>query len=198
MAVEPGQPKRAKSDPPTWRYLAAVMCALQGLTLIFLLYYGWAFADNLRALKDAGGICFPFGSTGDESIKAAYMFGRLDVLTLFFAFVGILLAFFALIGFGIFRREVIAQAREVVADLVPDEVRDNVGRLYPQGGRSDGGNLFTPADVPYDRVEPENETNETTGSTGHHPEPPNGGSGSSGTNRLRSWFTGLRDKILGW
>lgn len=185
-------------DASGWRYVAVTMCVLQAITAGFLVYFGWAYADNLSALKEAGDFCWPAGSAEDDSIRAAQMFGRLDVLTLVFALVAVTLGVFALVGFGVFRREVIGQARDVVAELVPDEVRRVYADNYKQPTSREGsGQLFTPSDVPYDKVAPEEEPNEVAGSASDNQGAPNASASASGEDRPGPWYRRLFDALLG-
>lgn len=193
-------PARA-TEPVGWRYLAALMVAIQILTLISAWYFWNVYSDNLAAIENADQLCFAPKTTEFESIRSAQMMGRLDVLTLIFGVVATTLGLFALTGFWIFRREVLGKASDVVADmvpeLVPDEVRIAVADIFrkPEAGEG-SGEMFTPEDVSYDsRVQPE-EVDEAPGTTPDHPEPSNDRPRAGRDDSPRSRLGRLRDWLL--
>ena len=86
--------------------------------------------------------------------------GRLDIINAMFAGFGIVLALAGFIGIWVFRREVLAEAKDEVARLVPDEVRRLNQQYFPRSPAGNGGQVYTPSDVPYISTEVRDQTNE--------------------------------------
>lgn len=102
------------------------------VTWLTLIWVAYVFGDNLAAIDAAGTVLFSGNSADFDSIQAAQMMGRLDMVALLLAMLGIIFALAGLFGFWIFRREAIHEARTVAEDVA----RKTANEFYGSG-RSD-------------------------------------------------------------
>jgi hypothetical protein len=93
-----------------------------------------AYGSNLDVISSAGAICYPSGKSFD-SIAAAQMIGRLDQVSFLMTMGGIFLAFFALGGFWMIRREAIDEACKVAAEAARE-----TAQKYYAGENKNGTN----------------------------------------------------------
>lgn len=120
--------RRKAVSSPGWRYSKAIGVAALVLNLAAINYFAWSYYDNLSAVSRLGRLCPTIGSNDFDSIRAAQAIGRLDVVTLLFGVVAIILAIAALLGFQIFRREALDEAR----DAAEREARTEAARIARQ------------------------------------------------------------------
>ncbi|MGE4313961.1 MAG: hypothetical protein AB7E85_06795 [Pseudobdellovibrionaceae bacterium] len=96
-----------------------------GIASFFFIY---AYFDNMNSVELSAPFCV--GNERDfDSIRAAQMIGRLDIVSLILTTGGIILAISAFFGFWVIRREVIAEAREEAGNAA----RDIANRYFQEG-----------------------------------------------------------------
>ena len=116
-----------------WQLLAGVALAINAALVLVITYFGLAYGSNLRKLESVGDVCFP--KTNFDSIRAAQMIGRLDLITFLLTAGGILFALFAFMGFWMIRREALDKAHEVAAE----EARRIAQDIYREEKRTPEG-----------------------------------------------------------
>lgn len=98
-----------------WRLLA-----LLGISSCFALaaavvWVALAYGSNLHKIEEGAQVCLA-GSRAYDSVAAAQMIGRLDLVSFLLTVGGLLLAVFALMGFWMIRREALDEAGRVARD----------------------------------------------------------------------------------
>lgn len=105
--------------------MALLICCVVGFALVF-----WS---NLQAIRSTQFVCLA-GRSQLDSIAAATMIGRLDVVSFALTMLGIFLAVFAVAGFWMIRRDVLDQVERIAAN----EARSYVQALYAIPEKMDG------------------------------------------------------------
>lgn len=122
-----------------WRLLALMAIAACAATSAAVVWVALAYGSNLRKIEQGAQVCLS-GERPFDSIAAAQMIGRLDLVSFLLTVGGILLAVFALMGFWMIRREALDEAGRVASD----EAR-RILQVYSQG--LDGNENGTHIDV---------------------------------------------------
>lgn len=82
-----------------------------------VIWIALAYGSNLRKITEGASVCLA-GQRSYDSVAAAQMIGRLDLVSFLLTIGGILLAVFAFMGFWMIRREALDEAARVAADEV--------------------------------------------------------------------------------
>jgi hypothetical protein len=98
-----------------WRLLALLALAACFSLTAAVVWVALAYGSNLKKISDGAQICLA-GSRAYDSVAAAQMIGRLDLVSFLLTVGGLLLAVFALMGFWMIRREALDEASRVAAD----------------------------------------------------------------------------------
>ena len=117
-----------------WQTLASFALAINAAVLLAILYFGLSYGSNLRKLQNVGDTCFAVLSEYD-SIRAAQLIGRLDLVSFLLTAGGILIALFAFMGFWMIRREALDEAANVAAN----EAQKVAQRYFKKGAPSPEG-----------------------------------------------------------
>lgn len=114
-----------------WKTLALLSLSVSALLSFGVIWALLAFQSNLRAIRSGAPICWDAKSRAFDSIAAAQMIGRLDLVSFILTTGGVGLAIFALLGWFLIRRE----AREEAREAATEEARKVAQRFY--GGTLD-------------------------------------------------------------
>lgn len=98
-----------------WRLIALLALAACFSLTAAVLWIGLAYGSNLRKIEEGAQVCLA-GSRAYDSVAAAQMIGRLDLVSFLLTVGGILLAVFALMGFWMIRREALDEAGRVARE----------------------------------------------------------------------------------
>lgn len=102
-----------------WRIIVFVSVTLNVISTLGILYGIYAFQDSLYLFKHSR-----IETLADfDTVAAAAMVGRLDIVSLLLAFVGILVAIVGIGGVWYSRREAVGAAQSEAQTVVPDEVQ---------------------------------------------------------------------------
>lgn len=107
-----------------WRLLAMLALSACFALTAAVVWVALAYGSNLRKIREGAEVCLA-GSRAYDSVAAAQMIGRLDLVSFLLTTGGLLLAVFALMGFWMIRREALDEASRVAGD----EAR-RVAQLY--------------------------------------------------------------------
>ena len=127
-----------------WRIGFWVLLAFNVVFIAAAVLWVVAFQHNLGVVSDGAPICLTDHRKYD-SVAAAQMIGRLDLVTFLLTSGGLLFAVFAFIGFWAVRRDVMDQAATVAAQKAADiaqtyYARENEKRT--NGGDNDDGSSY--------------------------------------------------------
>lgn len=98
-----------------WRLFALLALAACFSLTAAVTWVALAFGSNLRKISEGAQVCLA-GARSYDSIAAAQMIGRLDLVSFLLTVGGLLLAVFALMGFWMIRREALDEASRVAAE----------------------------------------------------------------------------------
>lgn len=134
-----------------WQLIALISLAINSVVVALLVYWALAFRSNLGELASNEPVCLA-GRARFDSIAAAQMIGRLDLVSMLLTLGGMALAIFAFVGFWVIRREVLDQASKVAAE----EARTVAERYYSKdiGRNQAAGDKFSIMDYIGNRLRP--------------------------------------------
>lgn len=98
-----------------WRLLALLALAACVSLTAAVVWVGLAYGSNLRKITEGAQVCLA-GSRAYDSVAAAQMIGRLDLVSFLLTIGGLMLAVFALMGFWMIRREALDKAGRVARE----------------------------------------------------------------------------------
>jgi hypothetical protein len=157
-----------------WKTLALISLTVSTVVALVLIYGFFAFRDNLHAIVSGGPVCWDAKSRAFDSIAAAQMIGRLDLVTMLLTFGAVGLAVFSFIGWWMIRREARDEAREVAAEEVRKVAQhyfEEQDRSKPRGGDEKGGQVSYIDQTPTFSVKDVNVTGAVEDSGGDDAEP---------------------------
>jgi uncharacterized protein YneF (UPF0154 family) len=108
------------------RLFCAIVLIFNFITVTPIIYLMIALYDNYRSF---GSIYDIYRKENFDSIAAANAIGRLDIVSMVLAFLGIIVAIVALGGFWLVRREAKEAAAEVAREVAPAIVRDYMTKI---------------------------------------------------------------------
>lgn len=98
-----------------WKLLAILATSACAALTAAVIWVALAYGSNLREITEGAQVCL-VGARSYDSVAAAQMIGRLDLVSFLLTVGGLLLAVFALMGFWMIRREALDEASRVAAD----------------------------------------------------------------------------------
>jgi hypothetical protein len=98
-----------------WRLIALLAVSGCFALTAAVVWVALAYGSNLREIKAGAQVCLA-GSRSYDSVAAAQMIGRLDLVSFLLTAGGLMLAVFALMGFWMIRREALDEAGRVARD----------------------------------------------------------------------------------
>lgn len=128
----------------SWQFIAILSISLMVLTICVIVWLGLAFWSNIKAISSSQLVCLA-GRSQLDSIAAATMVGRLDVVSFALTMLGVFIAIFAVAGFWMIRRDVLDQVERIAAD----EARRYVQELYADKDKRDGNKGGKPGVLDY-------------------------------------------------
>lgn len=143
----------------SWRFIALIALTVSVTLSVSVIWIALAFGSNLRKISEGASVCLA-GQRSYDSIAAAQMIGRLDLVSFLLTVGGLLLAVFAFMGFWMIRREALDEAARVAADearriaqnyyAAAPAAKTNGDNFNPSphiGGASEAQSSFDPSKV---------------------------------------------------